>query len=263
MKKPSVREIAADTYLINEFDGSYCYLLLGEARALLIDCGTGLCDLQQTVRGITPLPVLLTATHGHVDHIGGAGAFEALYLHEADCKRINRLQMTVPMRKIFTCGNGAVKANGVTAAAVKKGAHKTRLIPIQDGHAFDLGGRTVTVHHTPGHTAGSVALIDEKEKLVFSGDNVCDALWLHMPGRVSVEEWLPGAEWLYDMSKTHRVWWGHRKPLLESDYIKTVVEWGKAILRSQERNTLFPVTKQYPPQADGILYKTNTVFKKG
>ncbi|MBQ9227738.1 MAG: MBL fold metallo-hydrolase [Eubacterium sp.] len=260
--QPPYRRIADGVYLINEFDGTNCYLLIGSRKALLIDCGTGFCDLRGTVESLTNLPVTVAATHGHVDHCGGAGQFEALYLHQNDCTPLYRLQRTRPVRRLFTAFNGAVKAHGITAAAVTKPRFHTKIVPFADGFRFELGGKTVTAHLTPGHTKGSVAFVDEADRLIFSGDNVCDALWLHLPGRTSVEEWLPSARWLYAKSADYRIFWGHRTPELTRDYIHTVISWGEAILRRQPRNTLLPRTKQYPPQPDGILYKTNTVHQK-
>jgi glyoxylase-like metal-dependent hydrolase (beta-lactamase superfamily II) len=35
---------------------------------------------------------------------------------------------------------------------------------------IDLGGRTLTVHHTPGHTEGSICLLDSRGGLLFTGD---------------------------------------------------------------------------------------------
>jgi hypothetical protein len=86
---------------------------------------------------------------------------------------------------------------------------------------------------------------------------------MHLPGRTSLEEWLPYAEWLWEQSQTHRVFWGHRVPELKSGYIKTVLDWGNTIIANQPRNTLLGKTKQYPAQSDGIIYKTNTVHRKG
>jgi len=261
-RRPPYQAITDGVYLINEFDGTNCYLIVGTEKALLIDCGTGFCDLRGTVECITSLPLTVAATHGHVDHIGGAGQFEAVYLHKNDCGALNKIQTSLLARKLFTAGNGAVKANGFSAKDVTPGRYPVKLIPFEDGFRFHLGGKTVTAKLTPGHTAGSVAFIDEEDKLIFSGDNVCDALWLQLIGRTSMEEWLPSAQWLYEKSADYRIFWGHRTPELTRDYIATVIGWGKEIIEKQPKNTLLPLTKQYPKQPDGIVYKTNTIHKR-
>lgn len=260
-KEIPVKQICDHVYLLNEFDGTNCYLVVGTEKALLIDCGTGFCDLRGACEQITSLPIIAVATHGHVDHMGGAGQFEEIYVHRDDCKLLNRLQITIPFRKAFLNSNDAIKANGFTDEDVLKPKYKTKLIPINDGYEFHLGDKTISVKHTPGHTVGSIALIDESDKIVFSGDNVCDALWMHLPGAASLEEWLPSAKWLYHMSKEYRIFWGHRTPELTTEYIATVIGWGEEILRAN-KNSLFPKTRQYPPQADGIIYKTNKIHKR-
>lgn len=65
-----IREIAEDTYMISDFGIANCYLLIGEERALLIDCGLGIGDIKGAVEKITDKPILVVATHGHVDHAG-------------------------------------------------------------------------------------------------------------------------------------------------------------------------------------------------
>lgn len=258
---PGIREIADGVFLIDEFGGTNCYLITGTVRALLIDCGTGLCDLTQAVRSVTELPLTVAATHGHVDHIGGAAQFEEVFLHRNDCRLLNRIQTSRLMRLIFTAGNAAVKSRGAGISCVTRYRHKVRLTPFDD-FSVDLGGKTVTAHLTPGHTKGSVAFIDAEDKLIFSGDNVCDALWMHLPGCTSLEEWLHSAQWLYEKSADYRVLWGHRTPELTHDYIGEVLKWGEEILKKSGKNTLLPRTRQYPERSDGILYKTNRVFRR-
>lgn len=71
-----IRKIADDTYMISDFGIANCYLLIGEERALLIDCGLGIGDIKGAVEKITDKPITVVATHGHVDHAGGDGQFE-------------------------------------------------------------------------------------------------------------------------------------------------------------------------------------------
>ncbi|MBE6835774.1 MAG: MBL fold metallo-hydrolase [Ruminococcaceae bacterium] len=262
MRLLPVKEIVDGIYLLDEFGGTNCYLVVGSEKALLIDCGTGFADLKGTVESLTALPVEVIATHGHVDHIGGAGAFEKIYIHKDDTGFINKIQFSLPARKLFTAMNGAAKSQGVKLSDVKRGKYRTKFIPIDESFSLDLGNRKIKIKHTPGHTKGSIAVIDETDKIIFSGDNVCDALWLHLVGSLSIEEWLPSAQWLYEKSKEYRVFWGHRNAELTSDFILQVISWGKEIMAFSKKNAFPSRTKQYPETKDGILYKTGRVFKK-
>jgi glyoxylase-like metal-dependent hydrolase (beta-lactamase superfamily II) len=47
----------------------------------------------------------------------------------------------------------------------------------------DLGDRTLTVLHLPGHSPGSIALFDENDGTLFSGDIIYDDVLLdYLPG---------------------------------------------------------------------------------
>ena len=40
-----ITKLAENVYLLNEFAGTNCYLVVGSENAQLIDCGTGFCDI--------------------------------------------------------------------------------------------------------------------------------------------------------------------------------------------------------------------------
>jgi glyoxylase-like metal-dependent hydrolase (beta-lactamase superfamily II) len=45
-------------------------------------------------------------------------------------------------------------------------------LPLRDGQTFEVGGATLRVLHTPGHSPGGVCLHLESERVVFSGDTL-------------------------------------------------------------------------------------------
>ena len=61
------------------------YLVEGETKAILIDAGTKIKDLDKLVASITDKPVTLVATHVHPDHTGSAiDYFPEIYINPAD-----------------------------------------------------------------------------------------------------------------------------------------------------------------------------------
>ena len=53
---------------------------------------------------------------------------------------------------------------------------------LRDGERIELGGRTLEVLLTPGHTPGSLSLLDRGHRLLFTGDTLYPAeLYAHMP----------------------------------------------------------------------------------
>ena len=118
------------------------YLVEGNDRAVLLDAGTNIPGLDKIVAQITSKPVTLMLTHGHGDHVGGAGPFPEVYLCEAD-------------EQMFT--------NNVRR-------YKGQIKHLSDGQTIDLGGRKLEVMFTPGHTSGSVTFFDKERHYGFSGD---------------------------------------------------------------------------------------------
>lgn len=119
------------------------YIVEGDKKALLIDAGTRIPDLDKIVAGITKKPVTLVATHVHGDHTGSAvNLFDEIYINAAD-------MVLVPQNM--------------------KG-YKGTIKYLSDGQVFDLGGREIEVVFTPGHTPGCTTFFDKKAHYGFSGD---------------------------------------------------------------------------------------------
>ena len=121
-----------------------CFLIVGNEKALLLDTGAGECDLLGLIRDITPLPVTVVQTHGDGDHTANSQAFPEIYAHPAEFPVLTRFRPD----------------------------WSPRLLPVAEGDVFDLGGRTLEVIEAPGHTPGSICLLDRDSRILFSGDTV-------------------------------------------------------------------------------------------
>lgn len=140
------------------------YLVVGGEKALLIDTGFGLGSLKKIVDGLTALPVILVNTHGHPDHGGGNAEFGRPLLHPADHELYARACS-------FEARLEEATEWGIEDAAEKLLPTPPAPLPMEDGYVFDLGGRRLTVIHTPGHSMGSVCILDEQTGYLFTGDN--------------------------------------------------------------------------------------------
>ncbi|MCI2049776.1 MAG: MBL fold metallo-hydrolase [Lachnospiraceae bacterium] len=170
-KKPYVSEIAPDTYAINEFGLSAQYLLIGDRKALLIDTGCGLGNVREVVRGLTDLPYDVVLTHGHLDHVGGMGSFDRVFLHPADKEMAIHTDFDELRGYADTLGRaGGYAAFDYSPEEIRPFEKMPEFCEIREPYMFDLGGRKAEVAEIPGHTPGSICLFDDKNRILFSGD---------------------------------------------------------------------------------------------
>jgi glyoxylase-like metal-dependent hydrolase (beta-lactamase superfamily II) len=170
--KPIIVEIAPGTYFINEFGMNSMYLVVGDNRALAIDAGTGFCDFKGIIENLTKLPYDVAITHGHPDHVGGIGQFDEIYIHPADTGMVRiPYEQKVQYGEIMRNMNiGYKNVWGYTKDNVIQYTKLPKMKMLSDGQIFDLGGRKVTVYQAPGHSPGSVVFLDDKSRILFSGD---------------------------------------------------------------------------------------------
>lgn len=155
---------------------------------LVIDSANGIGPLKPHIDAFTQgKPVIAFVTHGHFDHVGGLHEFADRRVHAADADmtrspypmRLRRQDFPsdaaemyayyeIPMPEVAV---SAVPIAGFDLAGwVSPGAEPTTVLA--DGGRIELGDRSFTLLHTPGHTAGSASLFDERDGTLFTGDAV-------------------------------------------------------------------------------------------
>jgi len=198
MKKlpKNVTQIDEFTYRITDAT-VYEFLLLGTERALLIDTGMSQGKLNKILPQLTTLPITVINTHGHIDHVANNHLFDKVILSHLDEPIIKEHtdlafasalygslldEMKIPkfIQRLSLLRNYIAKMATIPAKENREDLPESRLI--------DLGGRTLRIIETPGHTPGSICLIDLERKILFSGDMVCDrGVLLNLPHSTSVQ----------------------------------------------------------------------------
>ncbi|HKL94770.1 MAG TPA: MBL fold metallo-hydrolase [Clostridia bacterium] len=187
--KYDVKKIGDGIYKINEYNLTTMFLVVGNTRALAIDCGTGVGDYKAVIEGITSLPCDLAITHAHVDHIGGRGQFEKMYISKKDVPLIK--DITVSARKNFIAVMKYLMFFKVIKwkdAKIEKVVNEPEIMLLHEGDQFDLGGKTIKVFETPAHTKGSLSYLAVEDKILFSGDITNPNNLMFMKGATTIEE---------------------------------------------------------------------------
>ncbi|WMJ89077.1 MBL fold metallo-hydrolase [Anaerocolumna sp. MB42-C2] len=137
-------KIAQGFYSIEQ-DFVRSFLIEGDREALLIDTGVGDGNLKEYIEQITKLPVTVIFTHADGDHVGGAGQFERRFMHPGEFdyyKNKHENRVTVSME------------------------------PIWEGDIINLGSYCFEIILLPGHTPGSIALLEREKHFLIGGDSI-------------------------------------------------------------------------------------------
>jgi hydroxyacylglutathione hydrolase len=101
---------------------------------------------------------------------------------------------------------------------------------LREGHVFDLGDRKLEVIEVPGHTHGSIVLLDKENKILFSGDNSNSIVWLFLNECYPLEVYLESLEKVQKrVNDFNIIMPGHNTPL-EKTYISEQIDCVKSIL---------------------------------
>jgi len=172
----AVQDLGAGTFAIGEpryYQQNYSYLIIGTKRALMFDAGSGTRDIGKVVKSLTRLPVTVMVSHLHFDHFGGIGAFDHVAMIDLPQTRADM-------------SDGRFRPGRYQYLGLLDGrsAPSTRVTEwLAPGAVIDLGGRSLTVLATPGHTPSSVALFDAANHRLFIGDFIYPTtLYAFLPG---------------------------------------------------------------------------------
>ena len=143
--------IAPGTWQIMS-SGDYHYLVEGDEEAIAIDTGYGAGNLREYLESLCGKPVRKCInTHYHFDHSANNCYFDLVYMAEEDVDRAS-----VPYPSF-------------------EGIDFPRDYPVEivaENSVIPLKGRPLEIFKIGDHTPGGIAILDRKERLLFSGDEI-------------------------------------------------------------------------------------------
>ena len=225
-----IYKLIDDTYAIYEpyqFEEAITYLVIGQKQAIIIDTGTGIGNLKQVVSELTDLPVSVVNTHTHWDHIGNNYQFEEIACYNNDdC--INRLLLGIDNASLqrYVTGESIWKPlpqDFVPLTWSIPPVEPTNLLG--EGTIIDLGDRNLEVIYTPGHSPGSICLLDQKNRILFTGDTFFPGPLYAFAEDVNIDDYIASIEKLKRrLDEYDYLCSGHNEPWVKSEVISRVAE---------------------------------------
>lgn len=226
----SISRLEKNVYVVETSDMTTMYIIEGNDKSVLIDTGTKCRALDSIAGLITKKPLMVIATHAHPDHIGNIGYFSEIYIHPAD----NEL--------------------------LKPYNYKGDVHYIYAGDVIDLGGVQLEVDLMPGHTPGSVILIDRAEGIAYTGDAFGSGqVWMqlkpHVPMAVYYEACKRMLTWMdKGITKIYCGHYPHVKRALGKDYMITMTALAKRLCEEDTEGAVAaPYAKAGPLGADNPM----------
>jgi glyoxylase-like metal-dependent hydrolase (beta-lactamase superfamily II) len=173
---------------------SNIWVVHGSDRDLVVDCGNGIGPLRPDIEnlvGSPSKPLVAAVTHSHTDHVGGFHEFDERVCHRLEAPDVAESDEAAGLVaeqyddafRTAMADEGWPLPDVLVTAGPHEGfdpvafeihrAQPTRLV--DDGEVVDIGDRSLHILHLPGHTAGSIALFEERSGLLFSGDTLFHA----------------------------------------------------------------------------------------
>ena len=160
----------------------------GERHDVFVDTGLGVASLRDHLPEVFEHDTMTVISHTHLDHTGGAHEFDRVAVHEVEAAAIaapppvslhprtemELLGLAIPDPDTLPGSLlEALPEPGYDQAAYSiKPATVTRAVT--HGDVIDLGDRRLRVVHAPGHTPGSIVLLDEDLHWLYTGDVLND-----------------------------------------------------------------------------------------
>lgn len=135
----------------------------------VVDPAGSFSQIKETLKTKKLFPVFCVLTHSHPDHVGALGKLKKAYPEMLIGAHENESQFY---------GQNSLKAHYKTLPELSPYILHKDLpsvdIWLKDGDSLPVDSNW-TVLHTPGHSSGSICLLNEEKSFLISGDTVFDS----------------------------------------------------------------------------------------
>lgn len=157
---------------IHRYFAANFFHLRGRDADLIIDFGMGLQPLRPLLDVPEGKQLIAVATHAHADHIGAFHEFSTRLGHPLEADAFASMADEQTLAQVFRdlpsavsqlpCPDWTPKHYRISPAPLTR--------HVDEGDVIDLGDRQLRILHLPGHSPGSIGLLERESGILFSGD---------------------------------------------------------------------------------------------
>ena len=253
---PNIERI--DEPHVHEFLRSNVWFIKGRDRDLVVDAGLGVASLQDTFPDLFKKDPILAVTHAHLDHVGSAHEFSDRRMHRHSQINGETAASLFGPELAALLGLDATQLPAVLVDAVPTGftadSYQIRTAPatrtVSDGDVIDLGDRRLRVLHLPGHTPGSICLLDDESGDLFSGDVIYDDILLDELHESDIDQYVASMLRLRSLP-VRTVYPGHGYPFDQSRMIEIIDNYLRIRAPHAMPTKILREPEHEPPTAPG------------
>lgn len=217
-------QVDQSNWILTNGWNNFCYLLIGEQKAMLIDTGYGEGNVREVVEEITEKPVIVVNTHGHYDHTGGNFWWDSCF-----CAKGAKQDITMGASEAFL------------TEFYNKLPKDFKFNYVKEGDVFDLGGRHIEVMSFDAHAQSSIMLLDHEKRQLYTGDEI-DPSQVLLIGRSDydtrqmVENHMEGMEKLLSRHSEYDILFpAHNGVYISKQYVKDFCILDTKILKGENK----------------------------
>ena len=174
LKEPhKIKNLGDGIFALREGVFSYCFLITGEKKALIIDGGIGVPGIREKIGTVTGLPVIPVLTGASPWTAGSSGEFKCTYVSSKDLFLARISNLPLLRKALYTVDVFRILSGNGTLLTEKKGDFRSleKEFPLEKDseRVIDLGSRKVYFSSIPGATKGGTAFRDGLTGKVFCG----------------------------------------------------------------------------------------------
>lgn len=243
----TVKSIGTQVYQLFEEKNVSETLIIGAEKALLIDTGYGHPDLLPEIRKLTDKPLIVMNSHLHPDHSNGNKLFAQVYVGSGDLPgdapspdqaAVNTLSKGLDAGRLSLFWRIVRKKAKEMLAGFQTDLGQAEHLVLPE--MIDLGGRVLHIMDLPGHSPGSVIVLDPQDRAIYTGDAINGDYWAFTNPAYSLRQYQKQVQTVAQLQGYDTIWLSHQKEPRPFAFVSVFAEFLGRVSVKRSRKIKLP-----------------------